>query len=63
MITAVNTASLNNIYITPTEHCGQVVNSPPLYSGDPGFDTWPQQLAALIEVFCGFLQSLQVNAG
>lgn len=46
-----------------TEHHGQMVNMPTLYSGGPRFDSRSQQLAILIEGFCGFPQSRQKNAG
>jgi hypothetical protein len=37
-----------------TECRGRVVNAPALYSGGPGFKSWPQQPAILIEVVRGF---------
>jgi hypothetical protein len=37
--------------------------TPASYSGGPGFDSLPQRPAILIDVFRGFPQSLQVNAG
>jgi hypothetical protein len=42
---------------------GQVVNTPALYSGGPSFESRPRRPAMLIEVVCGFTQSLQANAG
>jgi hypothetical protein len=45
-----------------TECRGRVVNTPALYSGGPGFKSWPQQPAILIEVVRGFSQSLQANS-
>lgn len=35
--------------------------TPVSYSGDPGIITWAQRSATLIEVSCGFLQSLQAD--
>jgi hypothetical protein len=48
---------------TPTEHHGRVVNTPALYSGDPGFKSQSRRPAMLIEIFRGFIQSLQTIPG
>jgi hypothetical protein len=39
------------------------INTPPLYSGGPDFESRPRRPAMLIEVFRGFSQSLQASAG
>jgi hypothetical protein len=41
----------------------RIVNNPASYSGGTGFKSRPRRTAILIEVFRGFPQSLQANAG
>jgi hypothetical protein len=45
-----------------TELRGRVLNTCVPCSGGPGFTSWSQRPAILIEVFQGFPQSLQANA-
>jgi hypothetical protein len=51
------------VFNTSMECLGRVVKAPTSYSGGPGFDSRPARAAILIEVFRGFPQSLQANAG
>jgi hypothetical protein len=46
-----------------TERRDQVVNTPASYLRGPGFDSVARRPAILIEIFRGFSQSLQENAG
>jgi hypothetical protein len=46
-----------------TEGSGRVVNTPASFSGGPGLKSRTRRPVSLTEVFLGFPQSLQANAG
>jgi hypothetical protein len=49
--------------MSETERRGPVVNDPASYLGGPGFESQTRKPAILIEVFRGYPQSHQSNAG